>query len=758
MVTETVNPVYVTIANGVDFQNLQVTGIFEPDVPVDFTDSGAAPDETGGDFVFTGQITTPDVGRVATPFVLTVLIDGEWQEPPNPDDPNAEPADPVPVSAELSVTYTVVPRPLNDDFLEALKIPNPGGVALSTNNWASIENMEPLHGEIDTVAASVWWNWAPDASSETLIDLSGSSFDPVLAVYTGLDLDNLELVASSTGDDENQNLKANLKFDAVKGVTYRIAVAGQDESSQGNVRLRVLPGADVDLSGPQVNILSPATQAKFNDPQIRIRGLAKDPYANAIGVKEIFATVNGGAPQLLEGTLQWSGDLTLESGTNIIEVYGVDHAGNEGNVDTIVAILQIPANDFFADAEPLLEVAGNISGSNEDATKEEGEPFHAENDGGRSVWYQFIAPSNGELNLSTEGSDFDTVLAVYSGESIETLESVSFNDDFDPSSGLFHSELVAELVGGVTYWIAVDGFGGDSGAIELEYIFVTKEVFYGLEIEEVSRGTTSPANQLFLAGTTVTVNASAFPGFQFVRWEGSIPSEANPLIIEMNSNVTLLPVFEQFMVTEDFESGVLDEMLWNANLENWSVVQSGDPAHGFVIESGFVVDGNAAVLSMEQDFLQGLVTFDYFVSSEETWDRLEFRIDDELIARWSGETGWRHFEWPLEAGAHSLEWKYVKDNNFSEGMDLARLDNILVPLETNPEPVVLKIENNSGLVVLSAIGEPSQSYVIESTENFSDWTQISTVIADEEGNIQWEDPEFTSSEGASNRFYRVFAE
>jgi hypothetical protein len=51
-ITETVNSVFVTIANGAEFQNLTVTGIFEPDVVVNFNDAGAAPDTTGGDFVF----------------------------------------------------------------------------------------------------------------------------------------------------------------------------------------------------------------------------------------------------------------------------------------------------------------------------------------------------------------------------------------------------------------------------------------------------------------------------------------------------------------------------------------------------------------------------------------------------------------------------------------------------------------------------------------------------------------------------------
>lgn len=758
-ITETVNPVFVTIANGADFQNLTVTGIFEPDVVVNFNDAGAAPDTTGGDFVFSAEITTPDVGRVATPFQLTVTINGEWQEPANPDDPNAEPVDPVPVTMELSATYTVVPRPLNDDFLEGLKIPNLGGVALSTNNWASLEPLEPLHGELETVSSSVWWNWSPNADSDTLIDLSGSSFDPVLAVYTGINLESLELVASAIDDPVNSNLKANVTIQAKKGVTYRIAVSGQDPSGEGDIRLRVLPGASVDLQGPQVTILQPATQSKFNEPIIRIQGLAKDPHPDGIGVREIFATVNGAAPVLMTGTLQWSGDLTLESGTNIIEVYGIDHAGNQGQVDTIVAILQIPKNDHFEDAEVLLEVAGNVTESNEEATIEENEPFHAENDGGRSIWYQFTAPSNGELSLSTEGSDFDTLLAVYSGTDLAELVAVAFNDDANADEETFYSELVAPLVEGETYHIAVDGFGGDFGEIALQYIFVTKEVFFGLQIANVMEGTASPADQLFLAGSLVEITATPYPGYGFVRWEGSLESTVNPLQLEMVENIGLTPVFEQMSVTDDFESGFLKSDIWDFTNSKWTVAASGSPEHGFAAKSGFVLDGGSASLVIEKEFLKGLVAFDYKVSSEPTWDRLEFYVDSNRVARWSGETGWRHFVWPIEAGSHLLEWRYSKDNNFSEGSDLAMIDNVLIPIENNPEPARVSIASVEGLALqLEIQGLPGSLFTIQSTEDFSTWVNLTTVQTDDTGMVQWEDPDYSSESVSAARFYRVLSE
>src|SRR2546430_1954893 len=136
----------------------------------------------------------------------------------------APPPPPEIVTATNTVRYVVVPRPANDNFTNAFKITPEGAIILATNNYASIEPGEPLHAQVSTVAASVWWTWSSPVATNTLIDLAGSSFDPVLAVYTGTAVSNLQAVAASANDVVN-NLKAHVNFDARAGVTYRIAIA-----------------------------------------------------------------------------------------------------------------------------------------------------------------------------------------------------------------------------------------------------------------------------------------------------------------------------------------------------------------------------------------------------------------------------------------------------------------------------------------------------------------------------------------------------
>lgn len=121
-----------------------------------------------------------------------------------------------------------------------------------------------------------------------------------------------------------------------------------------------------------------------------------------------------------------------------------------------------PVNDAFASATLASGATGAAGGTNVDGTKQAGEPDHAGNDGGASVWWRWTAPRSGQLFVSTAGSSFDTVLAVYTGSSVGSLTERASNDD---TGGLTTSQVGGIAVtSGTTYRIAVDGYDGGSGA------------------------------------------------------------------------------------------------------------------------------------------------------------------------------------------------------------------------------------------------------------------------------------------------------
>lgn len=118
-----------------------------------------------------------------------------------------------------------------------------------------------------------------------------------------------------------------------------------------------------------------------------------------------------------------------------------------------------PPNDLFANATSIPSLVGvGQLGTNVGATKEVGEPEHYPgNPGGASVWWKWVAPSSGPVRVTTSGSTFDTVLAVYTGSSLTSLQLIGFDDDTLTS---VTSEVPFAAVAGTTYVIAVDGYGG----------------------------------------------------------------------------------------------------------------------------------------------------------------------------------------------------------------------------------------------------------------------------------------------------------
>jgi hypothetical protein len=108
-----------------------------------------------------------------------------------------------------------------------------------------------------------------------------------------------------------------------------------------------------------------------------------------------------------------------------------------------------------------------VSGRNVYASAEPGEPTHAAVRGGKSVWWQWTPAQSGWVGIHTLGSSFDTLLAVYTGYSVNGLTLVTDNNDLD---GQIASEVIFYATAGTDYQIAVDGCEGKSGSIVMSII------------------------------------------------------------------------------------------------------------------------------------------------------------------------------------------------------------------------------------------------------------------------------------------------
>src|SRR5690606_2370908 len=116
----------------------------------------------------------------------------------------------------------------------------------------------------------------------------------------------------------------------------------------------------------------------------------------------------------------------------------------------------IDDGDMFANRPAIVGSAGAITGTTVGASRGDGEPLHPGLAGTGSVWRSWTAPATGDGCINTFNSEIDTVLAVYTGDSLETLVEVSSNDDYYPPS-ILQSMVKFKAQKGVTYAIAVDG-------------------------------------------------------------------------------------------------------------------------------------------------------------------------------------------------------------------------------------------------------------------------------------------------------------
>ncbi len=188
--------------------------------------------------------------------------------------------------------------------------------------------------------------------------------------------------------------------------------------------------------------------------------------------------------------------------------------------------LEAPTNDNFADAVTI--TPGQLIGVNiAKATREENEPFHGEFLNQATVWYEWTAVENGNVSISTAGSDFATVIAAYTGTSLDELTEVASDDATQM--------LTFPAQAGITYRIALAGFGQETGNADLGFTF-TPTASTPSEKPDI----TSPGDAAFLVSGANDSDADS----------GSPP--ANEGVSNAIDNTT-----DKYLNFKDFDSGLI---------------------------------------------------------------------------------------------------------------------------------------------------------------------------------------------------------
>lgn len=397
-----------------------------------------------------------------------------------------------------SLELQIRPQPLNDALASARGLLGvPHVFTYGHNQMATKESGEANHGG-NAGGHSVWFSWTAPNSGHTVVSTCETSFDTVLGVYTGSALPLTQVVSDDDGADCGGGA-SRVEFEAVAGTAYKIAIDGKN-GGEGtyNLDVRTSPGNDMlaatsVFSFPQVG---DATGAFFSN-ELATKEAGEPDHAGLPGGHSIwvrwtpsvsarvrFATNQGelgcredGIDTLLAVYTGNSYPLTevasnddggqCGGGSSQVEFdavagttyrIGVDGKnGAEGEFE--LAAWKQPANDALLAAKDLL-LGG--SATNVLATKEAGEPSHAGNAGGHSLWYFLALDQPKKVEINTCFSSLDTLLAVYSGTAFP-LTPIASSDD---ACGQQNRILLAARAG-KPYKVAVDGKDGAAGKIAL---------------------------------------------------------------------------------------------------------------------------------------------------------------------------------------------------------------------------------------------------------------------------------------------------
>ena len=388
--------------------------------------------------------------------------------------------------------------PANDDFASAVVMSGPPPISVDgTNIEATKEAGEPLHA-VNEGGASVWYSWTAPASGRFAVDPCDADFNTLVAVYTGDSLGSLvEVISRNNFSSCEPSL-----IDAVAGTTYRIAVDGvllNIGVSQGAFtlwirslaspvndnfadRIELTGGLPIVAEGTNMDATAEAGEV----PPGGISGGASVWWSWTPTVSELVALHTCTRTTNFDSTLAvYTGDafgsLTLLAANDDAQDLGcqvrslVEFEATVGTTyviqvdgflgatgDITLTIEGPPPNDDFADAEVLTGAMPIVvSSNNARATKEPGEPNHAGNIGGHSMWYAWTPTVSATVQIGTCDDAVDGLIAVYTGDLLGALTEVASN-----GRGCFPGAFVIiDAVAGTTYRIAVDdhtGFFGTS--------------------------------------------------------------------------------------------------------------------------------------------------------------------------------------------------------------------------------------------------------------------------------------------------------
>jgi len=129
---------------------------------------------------------------------------------------------------------------------------------------------------------------------------------------------------------------------------------------------------------------------------------------------------------------------------------------------------------------------------------------------GASVWFRTRPAVTRRVRLSTLGSSYDTLLAVFEGPKADRKRIACVDDSFETDQAAFASARQVRLVAGTTYWIAVSACCSPTARGGQLVLTTWPPTSPGITavVDSVETGTVS--GQLLVSGTVTCLTPSEF--------------------------------------------------------------------------------------------------------------------------------------------------------------------------------------------------------------------------------------------------------
>ncbi|HSI99170.1 MAG TPA: hypothetical protein VLA59_02165, partial [Patescibacteria group bacterium] len=85
---------------------------------------------------------------------------------------------------------------------------------------------------------------------------------------------------------------------------------------------------------------------------------------------------------------------------------------------------------------------------------------------GKTVWYTVMGTGD-PVTISTAGSEFDTVLGIYTGDGSDLTQVAGVDDVFSEEGGSLQAAVTFATEAGTTYFVQAGGYSGSSCTLRL---------------------------------------------------------------------------------------------------------------------------------------------------------------------------------------------------------------------------------------------------------------------------------------------------